>query len=142
MPSAPAAPMIVAQKLSVGVGDPIDPQIRQQRLGDEPEPLRPAGQRADHGRGRHEEDGPSVVGASTGGWALAIHSRHSIAGRRREPRLRGRLYFVSLRGALVSFPPVRLDCLSAAAPISPPMPIDSTALLGISISAPFSFSPS
>ena len=33
-------------------------------------------------------------------------------------------------------------CCSAAAPSMPPMPIDSTALLGISISAPFSFSPS
>ena len=31
---------------------------------------------------------------------------------------------------------------SAAAPISPPMPIDSTAELGTSISAPFSFRPS
>ena len=31
---------------------------------------------------------------------------------------------------------------SAAAPSMPPMPMDSTALLGISISAPFSFSPS
>ena len=37
---------------------------------------------------------------------------------------------------------VSLCCRSAAAPMSPPMPIDSTALLGISISAPFSLSPS
>ena len=42
----------------------------------------------------------------------------------------------------VSLPPTRPDCRSAAAPIRPPMPIDSTALLGTSISAPFSFRPS
>ncbi len=34
------------------------------------------------------------------------------------------------------------SCRSAAAPSSPPMPIDSTAELGTSISAPFSFRPS
>jgi hypothetical protein len=35
-----------------------------------------------------------------------------------------------------------LSCFSAAAPSMPPMPSESTALLGMSISAPFSFSPS
>ncbi len=33
-------------------------------------------------------------------------------------------------------------CLKAAAPIKPPIPIDSTAVLGTSINAPFSFRPS
>ena len=33
-------------------------------------------------------------------------------------------------------------CLKAAAPNSPPIPIDSTAVLGTSINAPFSLSPS
>lgn len=37
---------------------------------------------------------------------------------------------------------VRCCCANAAAPIKPPIPIDSTALLGTSIKAPFSFSPS
>ena len=38
--------------------------------------------------------------------------------------------------------PVNFCCLNAAEPIRPPMPIDSTALLGTSMSAPFSFRPS
>ena len=38
--------------------------------------------------------------------------------------------------------PVSACCLNAAAPSRPPMPIDSTAELGTSINAPFSFKPS
>ena len=45
----------------------------------------------------------------------------------------------SLRG---ESPPVSAFWRMAAAPMIPPIPIDSTALLGINISAPFSFSPS
>ena len=45
-------------------------------------------------------------------------------------------------GVPVGVVPVSVCWRSAAAPISPPIPIDSTALLGMSISAPFSFSPS
>jgi subtilisin family serine protease len=45
--------------------------------------------------------------------------------------------------AIGSFPPDAKDCCRiAAAPSMPPMPIDSTALLGINIKAPFSFRPS
>lgn len=43
---------------------------------------------------------------------------------------------------LTSSPPASFDCRSAAAPSMPPMPIDSTAVLGTSINAPFSFNPS
>ncbi len=42
----------------------------------------------------------------------------------------------------LSSPPVSVFCRSAAAPRRPPMPMDSTAVLGTSISAPFSFNPS
>ena len=45
-------------------------------------------------------------------------------------------------GVPVGVVPVSVCWRSAAAPISPPIPIDSTALLGMSISAPFSFNPS
>src|SRR5439155_26448970 len=51
-------------------------------------------------------------------------------------------HYSCLFASPVSAPPVRLFWRNAAAPISPPIPIDSTALLGISISAPFSFRPS
>ena len=54
-------------------------------------------------------------------------------------RVRGAPYSGFFGGSL---PPVSVACRIAAAPSIPPMPIDSTALLGISISAPFSFSPS
>src|SRR5262249_7683238 len=41
-----------------------------------------------------------------------------------------------------SAPAASFCCRSAAAPSNPPIPIDSTALLGMSINAPFSFRPS
>ena len=73
-----------------------------------------------------------VNGASRG--AVARGARSGTAKRLTpSPILR------SASGAVVS---VSVFWRSAAAPISPPMPIDSTALLGMSISAPFSFSPS
>jgi len=44
--------------------------------------------------------------------------------------------------AKASRPPASDACRMAAAPSMPPIPIDSTALLGISMRAPFSFNPS
>src|SRR4051812_25518175 len=63
----------------------------------------------------------------------------------REPTTRMTITMTSQGGIALYFVSpwvVSCCCCSAAAPIRPPMPIDSTALLGISISAPFSFSPS
>ena len=42
------------------VGHPIEAEIREQRLGNQPETLRAARQRAHHGRGGDEEHPPSV----------------------------------------------------------------------------------
>ncbi len=69
---------------------------------------------------------------------IGNHDRASfVCRRRRLARPPGYSGFAN-----ASCPPASDACRMAAAPSMPPIPIDSTALLGISMSAPFSFSPS
>ncbi len=76
---------------------------------------------------------PVVNGASRGGGRP----------RGRAPRTAWRLTTSPIhRSAVWRVVSVSVFWRSAAAPISPPMPIDSSALLGTSISAPFSLRPS
>jgi hypothetical protein len=79
--------------------------------------------------------------AGPGNRLLRAPQRHQESQRERDPGHGQLLGLVALLTA-ASPPPVRVDCRSAAAPINPPIPIESMALLGINMSAPFSFSPS
>ena len=48
-------------QVDLRVGDAAEAEIAQQRLGDEPEALRPSGQRPDHGERGHAQHDPAVV---------------------------------------------------------------------------------
>ena len=63
MPMQKSEPTSVATRLICAKVDAADAEVAQQRLGDEPQALRAARKRADHGQRGHAEHDPAVVEA-------------------------------------------------------------------------------